>query len=78
MPEKYRWFDFGGTMRPVTSEADLQAGYIKFQTKQTEQIMAAIQQGDKWAQVRAATNLKTQQGEMSPAPHDNFLESFEF
>ncbi len=65
VPEKYRWFDFGGTMRLVTEEVDLQAGYLKFQTKQTEQIMATMQQGDKWAKIRAATNLKTQQGLMS-------------
>ena len=37
LPEQYRWFDFGGTMRLVGEEADLQAGYVKFQTKQTEQ-----------------------------------------
>ncbi len=65
VPEKYRWFDFGGTMRLVTEEVDLQAGYLKFQTKQTEQIMATLQQGDKWAKIRAATNLKIQQGLMS-------------
>ena len=65
VPEKYRWFDFGGTMRRVTEEVDLQAGYINFQTKQTEQIMATMQQGDKWAKIRAAANLKIQQGLMS-------------
>ena len=33
VPEQYRWFDFGGTMRLVAEEADLQAGYVKFQTR---------------------------------------------
>jgi hypothetical protein len=65
VPEKYRWFDFGGTLRLVTEEVDLQAGYIQFQTKQTAQIMATMQQGDKWAKIRAAANLKIQQGLMS-------------
>ena len=64
VPDEYRWFNFAGTMRPVAEEADLSAGYVKFQTKQTEQIMAALQQGDKWAKIRAAANLKTQQATM--------------
>ena len=53
VPEQYRWFDFGGTMRPVVEEADLQAGYVKFQTKQTEQLLDTLRQGDKFAQARA-------------------------
>jgi hypothetical protein len=61
VPEQFRWFDFGGTMRLAAAEADLQAGYVKFQTRQTEQIMATLRQGDKFAKLRAAANLKTQQ-----------------
>ncbi len=58
MPEQYRWFDFGGTMRRVDEEADLQAGYVKFQTKQTEQLLGTLQHGDKFAKARATNNLK--------------------
>ena len=64
VPEQYRWLDFGGTMRLVEVEADLQAGYIKFQTRQTEQIVNTLRQGDKFAKLRAAANLKTQQAAM--------------
>ena len=60
VPEQYRWFDFGGTMRLVAAEADLQAGYVKFQTRETEQIVATLRQGDKFSKLRAAANLKTQ------------------
>ena len=65
VPEQYRWFDFGGTMRLVREEADLQAGYVQFQNKQLSQIGLALQQGDKWTKARAAANLKAQQTEMS-------------
>ena len=42
VPADNQWFDFGGTMRRVGEEADLQAGYLKFQTKQTGQIVEAL------------------------------------
>ena len=58
VPEEYRWFDFGGTMRQVGGDADLLAGFIGYQTKQTERIVQALRQGDKFAKVRAASNLK--------------------
>jgi hypothetical protein len=58
VPEQYRWFDFGGTMRQVGGDADLLAGFIGYQTKQTERIVQALRQGDKFAKVRAASNLK--------------------
>ena len=64
VPEQYRWFDFGGTMRPVAAEADLQAGFVKFQTRETQQIVATLRQGDKFAKLRAAVNLKSQQAAM--------------
>ena len=64
VPEQYRWFDFGGTMRLVAAEADLQAGYVKFQNRETEQIVATLRQGNKFAKLRAAVNLKTQQAVM--------------
>ena len=64
VPADNQWFDFGGTMRRVDEEANLQAGYVKFQTKQTEQIVEALQRGDKWTKIRAETSLKAQQWQM--------------
>ena len=49
----------------VEEESDLQAGYVKFQTKQTEQIVEAMRQGNKWTQVRAMANLEAQQSQMN-------------
>ena len=45
-------------MQLVAEEADLQAGYVQFQTKQTEQLLTTLQHGDKFAKVRALNNLK--------------------
>ena len=59
LPEQYRWFGFGGTMHPVAEEADLEAGYVQFQTKQIGQSVAALREGDKWTKARAANNLQT-------------------
>jgi hypothetical protein len=59
LPDELTWFDFGGTMRQATGEAELQAGFLKFQTKQTEQIVATLRQGDRWAKLRAAANLQS-------------------
>ena len=64
VPEDHRWFDFGGTMRRVVEEADLQADYLRFQTRQTVQLGLALQQGDKYTRARASANLKAQQGRM--------------
>ncbi len=58
VPEQYRWFDFGGTMRRVEEEADLQAGVVQFMNKQLSQIGLALQQGDDYAKARAVNNLK--------------------
>jgi hypothetical protein len=60
LPKEYRWFGFGGTMHPVAEEADLEAGYVQFQTKQIRQSVAALREGDKWTKARAAANLKAQ------------------
>ncbi len=64
VPEDHRWFDFGGTMRRVVEEADLQADYLRFETKQTVQLGLAMQQGDKYTKARASANLKAQQAKM--------------
>ena len=48
----------------LKEEADLQAGYLRFQTNQTEQIVQDLRQGDKWTQVRAMANLEAQQSQM--------------
>ena len=61
LPAEYRWFDFGGTMHPVAEQADLEAGYVQFQTKQIGQSLSALREGDKWTKARAANTLKAQE-----------------
>ena len=58
LPERFRWFDFGGTMRRVADDAGLQLGFLQFQSNQLSQISQALQSGDKWTKARAAYNLK--------------------
>ncbi len=68
VPPQYQWFDFGGTMQPVGEEADLQAGYVAFLTKQTEQLISTIEHGDRYSQLRAAVNIKALDNGRAPAP----------
>jgi hypothetical protein len=60
VPDDYRWFYFGGTMRQTDEEADLLAGYINYNSKQLSQTAMAFQQGDKWTRARASANIKVQ------------------
>lgn len=62
VPEDYRWFDFGGTMRRTDEEADLLAGFINYNSKQIGLAAMAFQQGDKWTRARASANIKVQKG----------------
>jgi len=57
LPETHRWFDFDGTMTPVTDEEDLTAGYISYQTKVAERLAETVQHAGEFAQVRAANSL---------------------
>ncbi|MBU4399765.1 MAG: hypothetical protein KKE86_10575, partial [Planctomycetes bacterium] len=58
LPERYRWFDFGGTMRRVADDVGLQLGFLQFQSNQLSQISQALRSGDKWTKARASYNLK--------------------
>ncbi|MBN1394242.1 MAG: hypothetical protein JW959_04410, partial [Pirellulales bacterium] len=57
LPEQYRWFDFGGTMRPVADDVGLQMGLLQFQQDQIRQIGAALHGSDKWSKARALASL---------------------
>ena len=64
VPKTHSWFNFGGTMRQVTEEADLAAGYVAYQTKQTERLVETIRHGNEFAKVRASANVKNVQVQM--------------
>ena len=58
LPDTYRWFDFGGTMRHAESEQDMIAGNVAADIKETERLLDVLRHGDPFAKVRATNNLK--------------------
>lgn len=64
MPDRYHWFDFGGTMTRVEDEAALAAGVVAYQTKQAERLDQVMRGPSSFAQVRAAANLQVLQSEV--------------
>ncbi|MGE0608501.1 MAG: hypothetical protein AB7O62_15505 [Pirellulales bacterium] len=58
LPASYRWFDFGGNMRLVSDQGDLQAGELMYFNRQLEKLVDATKVDDSYARIRAANNLK--------------------
>ncbi len=58
VPENYRWYDFGGTMRQATDEGDMAAGRVAFHNKQVKQLAETMRHGKKFEQARAEYNYK--------------------
>ncbi len=64
LPETYRWFDFGGTMRQVTEAGDLAADYLRYQTQVAERLAQTLEAGSLFAKARAATSFKNLKSEI--------------
>jgi hypothetical protein len=62
LPETYR-FRFGGTMRQVAGEEELLAGWREYQAKKAEDLRQTLRQKEPFAQVRAASSLKSLKGQ---------------
>jgi hypothetical protein len=58
LPESYRWLNFGGTMKRVFDEADLQAGNLAYYNKSAEKLAQTLERGDEFAKVRASNSLQ--------------------
>ena len=58
LPESDRWFDFGGTMRLAEQEADVAAQEFFYQNWQLSQLAQVASKSDRFAQARAAANIK--------------------
>lgn len=60
LPESYRWFDFGGTLRQTDSADDLVADFVAYQNKKLEQLLqvASSETNDVFSRVRASTNAR--------------------
>ena len=58
LPPTHHWFYFSGTMRQVSAKDELEAGRLSYQSKEAQRLMDTVQQGDDFAKVRAASNLK--------------------
>jgi hypothetical protein len=58
LPESFRWFHFGGTMRQVTDEGDLAADFFDYNTRQVKRLMQVWNSENPYAKARVASNLK--------------------
>ena len=58
LPESYRWFNFGGSMRLVTGEAGLMEGYLQYQGRQLQAALSYMSSENPYTRVRAMNNLK--------------------
>jgi hypothetical protein len=61
LPDSLSWYGFGGSMGRVLTEADLNAGWLSFKTKQVEQLTEMLRKSttqNAFSKARAATNLK--------------------
>jgi len=58
LPEDYRWFDFGGTMRRVVDPAELAAGFVRYQTRLTERLGQTLESDSPFARARASASLR--------------------
>jgi hypothetical protein len=58
VPATHQWFNFGGTMRVVSSKGDLVAGELAYATNQIRQLGMAIRGEDEYARARALYNYK--------------------
>ncbi len=61
LPEAYKWFNFDGTLGRVESEADLQAGWLSFRTRQLSdltQLLSSSGSSNDYSKARASSNLK--------------------
>jgi hypothetical protein len=61
--EEVRCFAFDGTLRRVTDEGELLAGYVAYRNRQIESLLGVLQSGgasgaSPFSKIRAATNLK--------------------
>ena len=56
LPPDQRWLGFGGTMRAVAEEADLEAGNLSYLTKMTQRLTDSLRGEDPFAQTRAQAN----------------------
>lgn len=64
LPSEFRWMNFGGTMGLVDDGAELAAGYVRYQTRQTERLGEALADQNPFAQARAASNLREVKSEI--------------
>jgi hypothetical protein len=58
LPPSHQWFDFGGTMKYVTNQSDLESGYQSYFYKQIEETKQLLSGSDDYTRARAMNNLK--------------------
>lgn len=58
LPEKMRWFDFGGTMGRVQDEGSLKAGYLAYKNRQLQELVETYSSDNPFASLRAKSNIQ--------------------
>ncbi|HUE69612.1 MAG TPA: hypothetical protein VMP01_01885, partial [Pirellulaceae bacterium] len=65
LPQTHEWFDFGGTMKHVTDEGELDSGLSSYFYKQFEDTKRLLSGSDDYTRARAMNNLKQLSGAWS-------------
>ncbi|HZN34589.1 MAG TPA: hypothetical protein VFB80_12260, partial [Pirellulaceae bacterium] len=58
LPESQQWFNFGGTLRRVLEEEELQKGFHAYLSERIREATEALSSANDFTKVRAAANLK--------------------
>lgn len=59
LPEDFAWFNFGGSLRRVEADGDLEAEVLAYQNRQVERLVQTLKADNAFAQARATTNLSS-------------------
>jgi hypothetical protein len=65
LPDTHSWFDFGGTVRPVTEQGEYEAGYVTYQTREVERLAKTLTDSNEYARVRGAWSFENLKSEIA-------------
>lgn len=59
LPDDFRWFNFGGTMRRIENEGDYRKSDVVHLTEEIKRLQLGLVSANPYAQLRAKSNLRT-------------------
>lgn len=65
LPDTHSWFDFGGTMRPITEVGEYEAGYVAYQTREVERLAKTLSDSNEYARARGAWSFENLKSEIA-------------